>query len=66
MLTGSSTMAARGEVSRRFNLAAHMSAVLRGGKIGVQPRSDPLAQEGTGVRSDMEFWRDVRRLVLTK
>ena len=24
-----------------------------------------MAQGGTGVRSDMEFWRDVRRQVLT-
>jgi hypothetical protein len=32
---------------------------------GAIPRSDPSAQEGTGVRSDMEFWRDVRRQVLT-
>jgi len=32
---------------------------------GFNPRFDPSAQEGTGVRSDMEFWRDVRRQVLT-
>ena len=50
-----------GEVSRRFNLAAHKRGELQLGMIGIHPRSVPMAQGGTGVRSDMEFWRDARR-----
>src|SRR5436189_2827092 len=47
-------------------MAAHIGASLEVVKIGRQPLSCPTSQGGPGVRSDMEFWKEVRRRVLTK
>ena len=54
----------RGGSVGAVEIGGDIGASLRRGKMGAIPQSAP-SQGGPGVRSDMEFWKEVRRLVLT-
>jgi hypothetical protein len=46
-------------------MAKHNRALLCGGVIGAVAPIAPLTERGSGVRSEMEIWSEIRRDVLT-